>query len=284
VKTELQWTPDGQALVYISGLCVKMVHLPDGRVEDIACFEYAGTQIEEFEISYDGTRAAISVNKELYLVPFDLEILKEVDRPSKLKAISDCPAMAPYASNTGSAYAISAVRWAQDGMSLAILQKIIWSEKQEDAIRLVDISFCGEKPYLLDEFPSSRFRTEQTTQLENFGWDGFFNFAMVKFIRNEGYGDMYFYNSDLHKPDTHRNPIESSCCYRDPSYSPDGSYLTFAFQDLRKGDGNTTELYYIPVGTLFTGISYTPIPLPDGFFTNPKESPNPVARPIVATP
>lgn len=281
-KRQLQWTPDGKALVYISGLCVKIVYLPQGRVDEVVCFEYAGTQINEFEISPDGSHAAISVNQELYIVPFDLEKLKEVDRPSKVKVLSDCPAMAPYSSSTGSAYSVSAVRWSQDAKSLAILQKVVFHGIQEDAVLLTDISDCEGGHYLLDEFPGDRFRIEQVTNLHNVAWDGFFNFAMVKIIRNEGFGDMYFYNSDLHKPDSNRNPLGGNCCYREPSYSPSGSYLLFAFQDIRMG--NITELYYIPVGTLFTGLSYKPIPLPEGFFEDPKENPQPVARPAIILP
>jgi Tol biopolymer transport system component len=148
----------------------------------------------------------------------------------------------------------------------------------------VDITYCNARPTPLDEFPSTRFRLGQITRLENVGWDGFFNFALVKIERNEGFGSLYFYNSDLHRPVTSTNPIDGVCCYRDPSFSPDGSYLAFAFQDIRPAPNSKTELYYVPVGTLFTGLSYTPIPLPEGFFSNLKESPQPVARPATVLP
>jgi serine/threonine-protein kinase len=283
-KSELQWTPDGQALVYISGLCVKIVRLSDTQVNDVVCFEYAGTVIEEFEISPDGSHAAISVNQELYIIPYDLEKLKEVDRPSKVKALADCPSMAPYSSNTGTAFAVLSVRWSQDMQQLAILMKILYGQQQEDAIRLMDISNCNERPAPLDEFPSTRFRMGPVTRLENFGWDGYFNFSLVKIERNEGFGDLYFYNSDLHKPDPNTNPIDGVCCYRAPNYSPDGSYIAFAFQDIRLGVDSQTQLYYIPVGTLFTGLTYIPVPLPEGFFSDVKENPEPVARPATSLP
>ena len=283
-KSELQWMPDGRGLVYISGLCVKIVKLPKGQVNDVMCFEYAGTQIEEFEISPDGKRVAISVNQELYLVPFDLEKLRDVDRPSKVQAITDCAFMAPYASSTGAAYAVLGVRWSQDMHQLAVLMKIIYGQQQEDAVRLVDITNCSARPAPSDEFPSTRFRMGNITRLSTFAWDGYFNFAMNPMERNEGFGSLYFYNSDLHKPAASNNPIDGMCCYRDPSFSPDGSYLAFAFQDIRLGAASRTELYYVPVGTLFTGLSYTPIPLPEGFFSNVKESPQPVAHPAVTLP
>jgi len=261
-----------------------MLRLADAQINDVVCFEYAGTTIEEFEVSPDGSRAAISVNQELYIVPFDLAKLKDVDRPSKVKALADCASMGPYVSNTGSAFAVFAVRWSQDMHQMAILMKIIYGQQQEDAVRFVDITNCNARPTPLDEFPSTRFRIGQITRLENIAYDGFFNFALIKIERNEGFGSMYFYNADLHKPDTNTNPIDGACCYRDPSFSPDGSYMAFAFQDIGQGAESKTQLYYVPVGTLFTGLTYTPIPLPEGFFTNVKESPQLVARPATALP
>ena len=193
-KIELQWTPDGQSLVYISGLCVKMLNLANGQITDVVCFEYTGTTIEEFEISPDGSHAAISVNQELYIVPFDLAKLKEVDRPSKIKALSDCASMAPFASSTGSAFAVLSVRWSQDMHQMAIMMKIIYGQQQEDAVRLMDITNCDARPTLLDEFPSTRFRIGQIVRLENIAFDGFYNFALIGIERNEGFGDLYFYN------------------------------------------------------------------------------------------
>lgn len=283
-KSELQWTPDGQGLVYVSGLCVKMVQLSNGQVNDVMCFEYAGTAIEEFEISPDGSHVAISVNQELYIIPYDLDTLREIDRPSKVKAASDCAAMAPYSTSTGAPLSVISVRWSQEPQQMAVLMKIIYASQQEDAVRLIDFTYCDAQPTPLDEFPSSRFRMGESTHLDNIGFDGFFNFAMIRVVRNEGFGDLYFYNSDLHKPDLNINPIDGKCCYRDPSYSPDGSYITFAFQDIGLGAESVTQLYYIPVGTMFTGISYVPIPLPEGFFTNVREGPQPVVRPVGGQP
>ena len=85
-----------------------------------------------------------------------------------------------------------------------------------------------------------------------------------------------------HNPDI--NPINGHCCYRDPEFSPDGSYLVFAFQDMSLGFQGVIELYYIPYGTICTGLTYTPIPLPAGLFTNQRESPQPVLRPAISIP
>jgi Tol biopolymer transport system component len=104
-------------------------------------------------------------------------------------------------------------------------------------------------------------------------------FALTGFARNDGFGDLYIYNSDLHKADLEVNPVDGVCCYRDPQFSPDGQYLAFAFQDIRAGAANPITLYYIDLSTLGTGVRYTPIPLPEDFFSNPREKPQPILRP-----
>jgi hypothetical protein len=121
--------------------------------------------------------------------------------------------------------------------------------------------------------------------IQNFGWDGDILFALIGFIRNDGYGDLYVYNSETHQPRTvipntlYINPVENQCCYRDPTWSPDGSYLMFAFQDIRQGADSIAKLYYIPFGTIGTNATYEPIALPEGFFAKPKERPQPALRP-----
>jgi hypothetical protein len=283
VKTELQWTPDGSAVVYIQGLCAKIVYFETKRVENIICFQLAGTQLDEFEISPDGSHVAISVFGELYIVPFNMEQLQASDRLSDIQAMADCSAMGPYASSTGSAIAVFQVRWSQDMKQMAVLQKVNFHGVQEDGVDLLDISNCNyQRPNRIIEFPGDWYRlTGAVTTLENFGWDGFNNFALVKEIRN-GFGDLTFFNSATYQPLNNKNPVDNSCCYRDPSYSPDGTYLVFAYQEYSLE--NIIQLYYIPAGTLFTGLTYTPIPLPDGFFTNAKEKPQPALRPAISAP
>jgi hypothetical protein len=46
-----------------------------------------------------------------------------------------------------------------------------------------------------------------------------------------------------------------------------------AYQDIALGAETQIELYYILYGTLGSGINYTPIPMPEGFFSNLKEKP-----------
>ncbi len=66
-----------------------------------------------------------------------------------------------------------------------------------------------------------------------------------------------------------------TCCYRDSAWSPDGSHLLFAYQKYPGGD-NSMKFYFIPYGTLGTGMVYEPLPIPD---LQPKSNPFPALRP-----
>jgi hypothetical protein len=112
----------------------------------------------------------------------------------------------------------------------------------------------------------------------DFDWDGLSLFAFNTSKRNNGWGELYIYNWDSHKP-TWLHPVEGKCCYRDARWSPDGTYLFFAFQDEGLAAASKTFLYYVPYGEIGTGASITPIPLPEGFFKNLKEAPQPALRP-----
>ena len=56
----------------------------------------------------------------------------------------------------------------------------------------------------------------------------------------------------------------------------DGSYLVFAYQEI--SETNKIQIYVIRYGDIGTGATFTPIPLPEDFFPNRTESPQPVLR------
>jgi hypothetical protein len=55
--------------------------------------------------------------------------------------------------------------------------------------------------------------------------------------------------------------------------------VLFAFQDELSGDAAKNLLYYVEAGLLDAGTNPTLIQLPDDFFKNPKEAPQPEWRP-----
>ena len=118
----------------------------------------------------------------------------------------------------------------------------------------------------------------QNHLMPDFDWDGFNLFVFNTSERNNGWGEVYIYNWESHKP-TQIRPISQKCCYRDVRWSPDGTYLIFAFQDEGLASAAATLLYYVPYSEIGTGANITPIPLPEGFLKNPKEAPQPALHP-----
>jgi hypothetical protein len=277
-KFRLGWTPDGAAVTYISGKCIWAVEYETEKLEHIACFESA-KYIDDFSISSDGTQAAISLNLELFVVPYDRERLGQARLRTDLIEMSECEVLAPLKTNTGASVAVTQVKWSDDDTQMAI--KVLAPEGgiQVDLIRFTDISNC-EYTDLLDEFPATRFKIDgynKTPYIQNVGYDGLYLFSMVSYTRNDGYGHMYLYNTDMHRAESKVNPIDGKCCYRDPQFSPDGRYMIFAYQPYEAGA--TTELYYVLFSSLSSGGNFEPIPMPDTFFTNPKVKPQPALRP-----
>jgi len=274
-KASLQWTPDGQALTYVSGKCVHMVKLETSTIENLVCINYIDS-LKSFDISADGKKAAITVDNQLYIVPFDILQLKEASTRGDLTEMADCKDLAPYQRNP-----ITQVRWSKDGTTLAVkLIADVGGGQRGNIVQLFKVDFCTPNPRPLDNFPPPRFTMSGYNKypaILNFGWDGVVLFALNDYIRNEGFGDLYLYNHEFHKVEEKINPVNNICCYRDPHFSPDGSYLLFAFQNYAEGTGSKTRLYYIPVASIGSGASYDPLPLPP--IDDPQESPWPALRP-----
>lgn len=267
-KSQLQWTPDGKAVNYISGKCIFAVQIDSGRNDLILCLNFVST-LKEFEISPDGSQVALSVDNQMYVVPYDLERLNQVTKRSGLTEMAECKDWAPYLRNF-----VKYVRWSDDMTRLAMVIMGV----SGDLVTIIDITKCTPQPRNLDNFPPPRFRPEDYTAnpgILNFGWDGNNLFSMNTYLRNNGFGNLHIYNGELYKASVNVNPINKSCCYRDSNFTPDGSYLFFAFQQYPGGDGSIV-FYIIPFGTIGTGVAYQPLPLPP--ITDPKAAPEATLR------
>jgi serine/threonine-protein kinase len=274
-----QMTNDSSAITYLSGKCVFYVEIESTRIDAIACFESA-EYLETFSISPDGTQVAISLNRELYIVPFDLERLKNARFNYDLKAMGECESLSPILTANNTAVPIKLLRWSSDSQRIIILKLANVDGQLADLIQVFELQSCDFDPIRTDEIPAFRFTLEgydKTPYIQNFGFDGDFLISLVSYTRNDGHGHLYIYNTNLHRADIKVNPINGNCCYRDPQFSPDGRYLILVYQPY---DVNAkSQLYYIPFGTIGTGATYEPLPLPEYFFENAKEKPQPVLRP-----
>ncbi len=272
-KSNLQWTLPGDAINYISGKCAFSVKLADKQKEILTCFNFV-EYFKAFEISPDGKEIALSLDNQLYILPYDLNLLRGITVREDLTKAAECEDFAPYLRNF-----VKFARWSKDANKLAmVIMGVAAGIGSADTIQVIPVDVCTANPRALDNFPPPRFSPPEyvaAPMLPNFGWDGLNLFALATYIRNEGFGNLYIYNMDLKKPGVKINPINNTCCYRDPIWSPDGTQVLFAYQKYPGGDG-TIQLYIIPYGTLGTGVSYTPIPLPPIAI---KSLPQPALRP-----
>jgi serine/threonine protein kinase len=270
-KSKLQWLPNGKVLIYVVGKCIQTVNVEENFVDVVTCFEQA-EYFDALKVSPSGEKIAISLNRELFILPFDLQSLKNARTRFDLQKMGGCF----YDSES-----VKDVRWSDDENKIAINFLGTSGNTRIDLIRIMDISGCESgsetRPLRLDEFPAQRFTmsgyNSTSPYIPDFDWDGNELFLMNTSKRNDGYGYFYTYNTRSHKAQQ-LDPIgNSTCCYRDARWSPDGSYFMVAYQDIALGAETQIELYYILYGTLGSGINYTPIPMPEGFFSNLKEKP-----------
>ncbi len=292
-KDKLQWMPDRKTLIYVVGKCIQTMDTEADRVDVVTCYEQA-EYFDAIQISPSGEQIAISMNRELFILPFDLELLQNTRDRNDLRDIASCF----YDSES-----VLDVRWHNDETKIAMRFQGVSGTSRVDLIRIIDISNCqpaaslsatatamvttGEDIYLalrtLDEFPANRFTmsgyTGTSPYIPEFDWNGEELFLMHTSKRNDGYGFFYTYNGASHKAMQIDPAGTATCCYRDPRWSPDGAYFIVAYQDITLGAETEIEIYYLLFGTLGTDSTYRPIPMPEHFFENLKEKPQFALRP-----
>jgi len=254
-KNDLQWL-DQNTILFLSGKVVKYYNIATDTVDTLASFPSEVT-LDAFQVSHDGKQVINQlINMENHCI-----------LPT---------------GGTKAAYKVKDARWSKDDKLVAWLFKGVGAGNatvQSEQVSVLNIQSCDpEKIEQLDNFPGTRFNPVgfQTRVMPDFDWDGLSQFTFNTARRNLGWGELYIYNWQNHKP-TLIYPIDGKCCYRDARWSPDGTFLIFAFQDLEPNA--PTLLYYVPAGELEAGATFKPLPLPEGFFKDPKEAPQPAMRP-----
>lgn len=284
VKTDLQWlAPDYRYLLFISGKIVKYYDSQSGAVDTLVNFP-SEVSVDAFQVSHDGKQAMIAMSNNIFVVKFDIAALKTVTNRRQLVQLEG-GCLVQQVPKTYTIARVREARWSRDDKLVAWLftgNDAVNPNLQAEQVSVLDISAC--KPELIDQkdnFPGTRFVPSgyQSREIPDFDWDGYELFAFNTSRRNNGWGELHIYNWKLYKG-VHYSPI-GPCCYRDSRWSPDGTYILLAFQDLSLGPDAKTMLYYVPVGELGAGAKFTPLPLPPDFFKNPREAPQPALRPAV---
>jgi serine/threonine-protein kinase len=270
VKIDLHWVPDGR-LTYISRNCVYILDVEVLRAEQVMCF-VSREVLEGFKVSPDGKLVAISIERTLNILPFDLEVLKEVDTRFSLLALKE--------NCFYNQYAFREVLWSKTGTQLAahVVDTQLVSSDQVFVLN-VDIPKCATVgPVRLAKIPGTRieFGSESSRRITSYDWDGDHLFLLNDSIRNDGFGDLYLFDSQARQAER-INPMGGECCYRDARWSPDRSHIFFVFQ--RYGT-NDIEFYYVSYAELGKSDGWVPIPNVDTLFSTTREKPQPALRPI----
>ena len=266
-KSNLQWIT-GNRLVYISRNCAFILYGETRQTEQIVCFNSNET-LEGFRVSPDGKLVAISIQRTLNIFPFDIETLKNMDTRFNLVALKE--------NCFYNQFPFREVIWSKSGTQLAA--RVVDTERvSSDQIFLLslDIPNCDTVgPVRIDRIPGSHieFDRDSSKRVTSYDWDGDHLFLLNDSIRNEGFGNLYIYDSNT-KESKKINPIDGVCCYRDARWSPDGKYILFVFQ---RFDSNEVGLYYVEYGDFQSGQPLTPIELPGEFLT-PRDKPQPALR------
>jgi Tol biopolymer transport system component len=277
-KSNPGWSHQANQLIYLSGICAKTINIQTFEISELACFDGA-KRLYAFEPSPDGELVAVSLDRQLYIVPLDINGLNQAKSGADLSDLADCETLSPY-KHRQSVVTVSDVKWSAFGDRLAIVRQGFESGRQVELIHILDISSCTSPLPRLDEFPATRFEMADYAKnpfIQNFGWDGDQLFALTSYKRNDGFGDLWIYNSDLKRAFL-ANPIGGKCCYRDPVFSPDGKYIAFVFQDTQNQPNGPASLYYIPYEALDTSLIYPPLPIPTQFFSDTRTKPEPALR------
>jgi len=251
--------------------CGYLLDAETKQTDQLSCFN-SSELLEGFSVSQDGEYVAISVQRTLNIFPFDVELLKNITSRFEL---------ANYKANCFyNQVPFREVIWSKDETRLSA-RVIDTRFVNSDQVFLLsaDLENCDNVALSrLDTIPGGRieFESESTRRVGSFDWDGKNLFVLNDSIRNDGFGNLYLYNSETKEMEK-INPISGQCCYRDARLSPDGTYLLFAYQ---RFDRSNIELYYIPLADLQSGEPFTPIELPSGFFSTARDKPQPALRPV----
>jgi serine/threonine protein kinase len=247
LKSNLQWAPDGQSLIYTSGSCIERIGLQVQQVDTVTCFSGI-SYISAFNISPDGQQVALGLgDADLYLLPYSqLATLLPESQPADLHSLAQCSSFAPY--HTGDP--IQAANWSLVANQLALLLSTPVDGSLREMVSIYDFSQCAAAPRLVQEISPSYFLFNlrgyyDHSELSGISWNKNSQILFNGSMNSSGFGDLQFYN--LESGQSEALAPNGSCCYRDARWSPDGSYLFYSYQPEAGGE---VSLYYVPSSAL----------------------------------
>ncbi|MGE5375467.1 MAG: protein kinase domain-containing protein, partial [Bacteroidota bacterium] len=140
-KSDLQWL-DRNTLLFLSGTIVKYYKMDTDSVETLSSFP-PSYSLDAYRVSHDGKQVMIAMNNEIFVVPFDLEAMKEIDSRSKLMDMQGA-CILPTA-KTKAALQVQEARWSADDKLVSWLFTGIDAGNnslQADQVGVFDISTC----------------------------------------------------------------------------------------------------------------------------------------------
>lgn len=282
-KSNLEWSPDGQAVRYLSGdKCFYHLRLADQAPERLVCFPFAQYFLA-FAPSPDGSQVAVSVDNWLYILPNDLALLNTLKSHADLAGNAICEHFDPLEKDPDHRIVAKFTRWSADGRRLAFVTNSADQDVGDVSIvRVVTYDDCQTASRALSYFPAWHLVPDEYNHypvLPNFGWDGRDLFSFVAITQREsGFGGLFIYYTSLWRL---AGPFDmiTDCCYRDPHLSPDGSHLLFAYQ--ANPPDAAIRLYLVPIEEIGVQSTFSPLPLPP---LDPRSQPQAVLRPAHLTP
>ncbi len=261
-KANLHWSPDGQSIFYTAGSCINLVGLQTQKILTLTCFNDS-PPIRAFDISPDGQQVALGLDKaNLYLLPYNqlFNLPPGEAQPKDLQPLARCSDFAPY--NAGET--LKLVSWSQDNSRLAMLLSTPVDGIGRDEVTVLDINQCTASPLVVKEILPTHFLFTlrgyyDHPEITGLSWNGS-DQLLLNGIVSEGFGDLQVYN--LLQDQATRLEPNGACCYRDAAWSPDGSYLFYAYQP---DPGGEIDLYYVPSAKLDQPHTLVSLALPVDF-------------------
>ena len=275
-KSNLHWSPDGQSVVYTSANCLNLAGLFTHQQLTLTCFSGVPSIIA-FDISPDSQKVALGLTEsELYLVPYaKLFILRQESHPEDLASLAQCSYYAPYKTTQ----TLKGAHWSLENNRLAILLTTLVAGVLRDEVSVIDVGQCSSAPVLVKDISPTYFLFTSSAyfdhpEISSLSWEGDAQLLVNGDANEAGFGDLQLV--DLTDSRSRQLAPLGACCYRDAHWSPDGTYLFYAYQPEAGGD---IHLYYTPA-TQLNG-SDNPIAslaLPQGFLTGSLDSLEPALR------